>query len=97
MIAWRLLAGATNALLLEPRTRSLLIFVGVLGIRAGIFAFASDQLGVVLLEAIGNVFKEDETKNDVLVLRRVHVGAELVRGEPEFGFEADGGGGVGVD
>jgi len=52
---------------------------------------------VVLLEAIGNVFKEDETKNDVLVLRRVHVGAELVRGEPEFGFEADGGGGVGVD
>ena len=42
-----------------------------------------------LLEGIGNVFQEDQSKNDVLVFRRVHVVAELVGGEPELGLEPE--------
>jgi hypothetical protein len=48
----------------------------------------------VFLKGIGDVFEEDEAKDDMLVLGRVHVAAELVRGEPELGFEAEVGGGV---
>jgi len=46
----------------------------------------------VFFETIRDVFEEDQTENDVLVLRRVHVAAEFVGSEPEFGFEADVGG-----
>jgi hypothetical protein len=40
-------------------------------------------------ERIRDVLKKDEAKDDVLVLRRVHVAAELVGREPKFGFEAN--------
>ena len=70
------------------------VFVGVFGIRAGVVAFASDELGVVLLEGVGDVFEEDEAEDDVLVFRRVHVVAQLVGGEPELGLEAEVGGGT---
>jgi len=63
---------------------------------------------VVFVEGVGDVFEDDEAEDDVLVWlrllpplvavlgnRRVHVVAELVGGEPEFGFEAEFGGGVG--
>jgi hypothetical protein len=49
---------------------------------------------VVLLERVGDVLEEDKAEDDVLVLGRVHVAAEFVRGEPELGFEAEVGGGV---
>jgi hypothetical protein len=71
------------------------VFVRVFGIRAGVVAFACNELGAVLFEGVGNVFQEDEAENDVLVFRRVHVVAELVGGEPELGFKAQVGGGVG--
>ncbi len=64
------------------------------GFGAGVVAFARDELGVVLLEGVGDVFEEDQAEDDVLVFRRVHVVAELVGGEPELGFEAEVGGGV---
>ncbi len=44
---------------------------------------------MVLFEAIGDVLKEDETEDNVLVLRWVHVAAELVRREPELRLETD--------
>jgi len=70
------------------------IFVLILGIRAGVVAFARDELGVVFLERVGDVFQEDEAEDDVLVFRRVHVIAELIGGEPELGLKAEIGGGV---
>ncbi len=67
-----------------------LVLVLILGIGAGVIALPGGEAGVVFLEAIGDVFEEDEAEDDVLVLRRVHVVAELVGGEPELGFEAKG-------
>ena len=61
------------------------VFVRVFGIGAGVVAFAGDELGVVFLEGVGDVFEEDEAEDDVLVFRRVHVVAQLVGGEPELG------------
>ena len=68
------------------------VFVRILGIGAGVVAFAGDELGVVLLEGVGDVLEEDQAEDDVLVLRRVHVVAQLVGGEPELGLEAEVGG-----
>ena len=48
----------------------------------------------MLLEGVGDVFEEDEAEDDVLVLSRIHVVAELVGGEPELGLEAEVGGGI---
>jgi hypothetical protein len=48
----------------------------------------------MFLERIRDVLKKNEAENNVLVLSRIHVAAELVGGEPEFGFEADVGGAV---
>ena len=61
------------------------VFVRIFGIGAGVVAFACDQLRVVFLEGVGDVFEEDEAEDDVLVFRRVHVAAQLVGGEPELG------------
>lgn len=49
----------------------------------------------MFLESVGDVFEENQTEIDVLKLRRVHIVAELVSGEPELGLEADVGGGLG--
>ena len=70
-------------------------FVFILIFRVGprVVAFARHELGAVFLEAVGDVFQEDEAEDDVLVFCRVHIVAQLVGGEPEFGLEADGGGG----
>ena len=69
------------------------VFVFVLRVRA--FALLRDQFGVLLIEGVGDVLEEDEAEDDVLVFGRVHVVAQLVSGEPELGFEADVGGGIG--
>ena len=55
---------------------------------------AGEELGVVFLEGVGDVFEEDQAEDDVLVFRRVHVVAKLVGHQPELLFKADGGGGV---
>ena len=70
------------------------VLVLVLGIGPGVFALSGDELGMVLLEAVGDVLQKDEAEDDVLVLGRVHVVAELIGGEPQFPLEADIGGGV---
>ena len=44
---------------------------------------------MLLLEGVGDVLEEDEAEDDVLVLGRVHVGAELVGGLPELLLEAE--------
>lgn len=64
-----------------------LVFVLVLGVGPGVVARAGLQLGVMLLEGIGNVFEEDEAQHDVLVLGGIDVFAELVGGFPELLFE----------
>ncbi len=50
---------------------------------------------MMLFEAIGNVFEENQAEDDMLVLRRVHVRAQLIGSEPELGFKADVSGIVG--
>ena len=40
------------------------------------------QLGVLLLEGVGDVLEEDQAEDDVLVLGGVHVGAQHVGGVP---------------
>ena len=69
------------------------VFVRVFGIGPGVVALTGEELGAVFLEGVGDVFEEDQAEDDMLVLRRVHVVAQLVGGEPELGLEADGGGG----
>jgi len=44
---------------------------------------------VALGEGVGDVLEEDQPQHDVLVLGRIHVGAQGVGGPPEFGFEAE--------
>ena len=70
------------------------VFVGVFGIRPGVVALAGDELGVVLLEGVGDIFEEDVAENDVLILRRIHVVPQLISREPELRLEAEVGGGV---
>jgi hypothetical protein len=59
----------------------------VLGVGAGIAIGHEGR--VLLLEGVGDVLEEDESEDDVLVLGRVHVVAELVRHLPELRLEAD--------
>lgn len=73
----------------NPEDVESFVFVRVFGICARVVSLAGEQRGVVLLEAVGDVFKEDEAEDDVLVFGRVHVAAQLVGGEPELGFEAE--------
>ena len=56
--------------------------------------FGSNISSFQLNRPSGNALEEDEAENDVLVFRRVHVGAQLVGGEPKLGFEAEVGGEV---
>ena len=65
------------------------VFVLVLGIRPDEVATPCNELGVVLIEAVGDVFEEDESEDDVLVLRRVHVVAQLIGGEPELSLKTN--------
>ena len=88
-LAWRWDQRASFG---TQKTFSALYSSGSSAIRACVVALTGDELGAVLLEGVGNVFKEDEAEDDVLVLRRVHVIAQLVSSEPELGLEANGGG-----
>ena len=77
------------ALCLEVRPARLLrhpedvrgaVFVGVFGVGALRTPFAGVELGVLLLEGVGDVLEEDQAEDDVLVLGRVHVVAQRVGG-----------------
>ena len=76
------------------------VFVRVFGVGAGVVAGfglrAGEELLAVLFEGVGDVLEEDQAQDDVFVLRRVHVVAELVGGQPELGFETDVGGRLGA-
>jgi hypothetical protein len=65
----------------EPDRR---ILVAVLGI--GAVRFLRHEVGMVLVEGVGDVFEEDETEHDLLVLGGVHVPPQGIGGAPEFGF-----------
>ena len=49
------------------------------------------QLGVFVLEGVGDVLEEDEAEHDVLVLGGVHVVAQRVGGGPQLRLEPDRG------
>jgi len=67
------------------------VLVFVFGVGTRVVTLARDQLGMVLVEGIGDVLEKDEAEDDVLVFRRVHVVAQLVRGQPQLGLETEGG------
>ena len=62
------------------------VFVGIFGV--GPFVLGCQKLLVHLLERVGDVLQEDQPQDDVLILRRIHVVAELVGGEPQLGLES---------
>jgi hypothetical protein len=78
----------------DPEDIGAEVLVAVLGVGALVVALAGEQLGVMLVEGVGDVLEEDQAEDDVLVFCRVHVVAELVGGEPELGLEAEVGAGV---
>ena len=41
------------------------------------------------MEGVGDVFEKNQTEDNVLVLSRVHVVAQRVRGGPELGLEVE--------
>jgi hypothetical protein len=47
------------------------------------------EAGVVLLEGVGDVLKEDKPEHDVLVLGGIHPAAQGVGHLPELGFAAE--------
>ena len=64
------------------------VFVDVLGV--GEFRLAVGlELGIERLEAVRDVFQEDQAEHDMLVLRRIHAAPERVRHLPELLLEAD--------
>ena len=62
------------------------VLVGILGV--GALRLLGNELGVVLLEGVGDVLQEDQAKDDVLVLGGVHAAAQRVGHPPELGFVA---------
>ena len=62
------------------------VLVGVFGVRALIAL--SLQLGVGLLEGVGDVLEEDQAEDDVLVLSGVHAAPKRVGHAPQLGLEA---------
>ncbi len=48
------------------------------------------QLGVLLLEGVGDVLEEDQPEDDVLVLTRIHRAAQRVRSRPELRLDSPG-------
>jgi hypothetical protein len=42
-----------------------------------------------LMARVGDVFQEDQSEHDVLVLARVHIVAQRIGGGPELGLETE--------
>ena len=64
------------------------VLVGVFGVGTFVIAFARDELLVHLLEGIGDVLQEDQPQHNMLILRRVHIGPQLVSSKPQLRLEA---------
>ena len=73
-------------LLRHPEDVDGAVLVRVLGV--GPLGPLALQLGVLLLERVGDVLEEDQAEHDVLVLGGVHVVAQGVGGGPQLGLEA---------
>jgi len=74
----------------HPEDGERTVLVRVFGI--GTLRLLGDELGVLLLEGVGDVLQEDQAEDDVLVLGGVHRAAQGVGHLPELGFVADGDG-----
>ena len=72
----------------DPEHARALVLGRVLGVDAGALR-PRGQLGVAQLERVRDVLQEQEAEGDVLVLRGVHVAAQLVGGLPQRGLEAE--------
>ena len=66
----------------------------VLGIGPGVLSFSRDELGAVLLEAVGDVLQKDEAEDDMLLFGRVHVVVELIGSERKLRLESEIGRGI---
>ena len=51
-----------------------------------------DKLAVLFLEAVGDVFEENQPQHHIFVFRGVHIPAQYARGVPYLFFKADVGG-----
>jgi hypothetical protein len=71
----------------DPEDAGGAILVGVF--RVGALLALCLQLGVLLLERVGDVFEEQQAEHDVLVFSRVHVVAQGIGHAPQVGLEAD--------
>jgi hypothetical protein len=63
------------------------VFVGVF--RIGAVAALRVELGVFCFKRVRDVFEENETEHDVLVLGRIHVVAQCVGGLPQLRLKAE--------
>jgi hypothetical protein len=71
-----------SRLLRNPEDARGLVLVWVFGI--GALSALSIEFGMFGFEGVRDVFEEDQTEDDMLVLRRVHVVPQRIRGGPEF-------------
>ena len=65
------------------------VLVGVFGV--GALRLLGYELGVMLLESVGDVLEKDQAEDNVLVLGGVHAAAQRIGHLPELGFVADRG------
>jgi hypothetical protein len=68
------------------------VLIGVFRVGAGLLV--GIERGVFLLEGVRDVLQENETEDDVFVLGRVHVVAQLVGCLPELRLEPEHGAGL---
>lgn len=61
------------------------VFVAVFGVRVRLFLQGLEPL----LEGVGDVLEENEPEDDVLIVPRVHIAAQLVRHLPQLLLEAE--------
>jgi hypothetical protein len=47
------------------------------------------EFGVLGFESVGNVLEKNQSEDDVLILRRIHIVAQRVCCRPKLGFEAE--------
>ena len=69
------------------------VFVRVF--RVGALRSFRFEPSMFLLEGIGDVFQEDQTEHDMLVLGGIHVGSERISGLPQFSLEPEVGSVIG--
>ena len=63
------------------------VFVSVLRVGPFKLALTFFQFLVQVVEGVGDVFEKDQPQNDMLILRRIHIVAQLIRRRPERSFQ----------